>query len=127
LGLPLCQFYPIDKDIMLTNLKRPGQIFITRSPTFARQAHFDKCKTDQYNIPMPLCNHQTIVLLAPQGKKLRCRHCHLTINKKELADDYCPECYEVYGVKRRDFEQLEPEGDNKTRYSCEKCGAIILV
>jgi len=76
---------------------------------------------------MPLCNHQKIVLLAPQDKKLRCSHCHLTINKKELADDYCPECYEVYGVKRRDFEQLEPEGDSRTRYSCEKCGAIILI
>ena len=76
-------------------------------------------------MPMSRCNHQSLVLLAPQGRKLRCRHCHLTIGKEELAGGYCPECYEVYGVKRRDFEHLEPEDDGETRYSCEKCGAII--
>ena len=74
---------------------------------------------------MPHCNHQNLVLLTPQAKKLRCRHCHLTINEEELADGCCPECYEVYAVKRRDFDQLEPEDNGKTRYTCEECGIII--
>ena len=74
---------------------------------------------------MSHCNHQRLVLLNQQDKKLRCRHCHLTIDEEELADGHCPECYDAYGVKRRDFEQLEPEGDGKVRYRCEECGAII--
>ena len=74
---------------------------------------------------MPRCDHQEMALLPPQDKKLRCRHCHLTIDGKELEDGYCPECYEVYNEKRRDFESVETEGDGKTRYICEKCGAII--
>jgi len=64
-------------------------------------------------------------LLPSQGKKLRCRHCHLTIGQEELAGGYCPECYEAYGVKRRDFEELEEEDAGKVRYSCEECGIII--
>lgn len=71
------------------------------------------------------CSHQTLVLLKAEEKKLRCRHCHLTIDEAELADNYCPECYEVYGVKRRDFEQIELETSGETRYSCEGCGMII--
>ncbi len=74
---------------------------------------------------MPHCNHQKMVLLSPQDKKLRCRRCHLTIDEAELKYDYCPECYEVDGMKRRDFEELEPEDHGKARYSCEECGAII--
>ena len=76
-------------------------------------------------MPLSDCKHLRLVLLAPQNQKQRCRHCHLTINIEELADGFCPECYAVYGVKRWDFEQLEPENENKARYSCEKCGAII--
>ena len=76
---------------------------------------------------MPRCKHQQIVLLAPEDRKLRCCHCHLTIGEKELAEDHCPECYEVYGVKRRDFETVEPEGDGRTRYICETCGATITI
>ena len=76
---------------------------------------------------MSRCRHQRLVLLAPQGNKLRCRHCHLTIDEEELTDGYCPECYEVNGAKRRDFEQLEPEDDGRARYSCEKCGAIVTI
>ena len=74
---------------------------------------------------MPQCKHQKLSLIPRQDKKLRCYHCNLTIDEKELADNYCPECYEVYGVRRRDFEQIETKADNKIRYSCEKCGAII--
>ena len=76
-------------------------------------------------MPMSGCKHQSLVLLDLEDKKLRCRHCHLTINEDELADGYCPECYEVYGVKRSDFERLEPESNGKARYSCEECGIII--
>ena len=47
------------------------------------------------------------------------------INEKEIEGGFCPECYEVYGVKRLDFEPLEPADAGKTRYSCENCGAII--
>ena len=75
---------------------------------------------------MNRCDHQEMTLLPQQDKKVRCRHCHLTINEKELTDAYCPECYEVYDIKRRDFEHVETEGDDKTRYICEKCGAIII-
>ena len=74
---------------------------------------------------MTRCDHQQMTLLPPQDKKLRCRHCHLTIDEKELADGYCPECYEVYNIKRRDFESVETESNGKARYICEKCGAII--
>jgi len=76
-------------------------------------------------LPKSRCNHQNLVLLTPQGRKLRCCHCDLAIDEKELGDGHCPECYEVYGVKRRDFEQLEPEDNGKTRYICEECGTII--
>lgn len=71
------------------------------------------------------CRHQELVLLPQPEIRLRCRHCHLTIGQEELAEGHCPECYETYGLKRRDFEPLEPEGDGKVRYCCEKCGAII--
>jgi hypothetical protein len=76
-------------------------------------------------IPMPRCDHQEMALLPPRDKKLRCRHCHLTIDEKELTDGYCPECYTVYNVKRRDFEPVTTEDEGKIRYICEKCGAII--
>jgi hypothetical protein len=74
---------------------------------------------------MSRCKHQKLILLGPENKKLRCRHCHLTIDEKELPGGHCPECYAAFGVKRRDFETLEPETDGKTRYACEICGAII--
>lgn len=74
---------------------------------------------------MAICTHQKLVLLAPQEKKVRCRNCHLTINEEELADGFCPECYEVHGVRRSDFEPVETNDDEDVRYSCETCGAII--
>ena len=77
-------------------------------------------------MPMSRCKHQSLVLLAPQDKRLRCRHCNLTIDEKELADGNCPECYEDSGMKRQDFERLEPENNGKIRYGCEKCGAVIM-
>lgn len=73
----------------------------------------------------PACKHEHLILLPKPGKKLRCIHCHLTINEKELADGFCPECYEVSGMKRLDFEPLEPVEERTIRYRCENCGAII--
>ena len=74
---------------------------------------------------MPRCRHQNLVLIGSQGTKMRCRHCHLSIDAEELGDGFCPECYESQGVKRRDFEAVEPEDGGTARYCCEKCGAII--
>lgn len=76
---------------------------------------------------MSNCNHQALVLLKPPGEKLRCRHCHLTIDKTELTAEYCPECYERDGVRRFDFESIEPRLDEKVYYRCEKCGVMIEV
>ncbi len=56
---------------------------------------------------MSFCLHHNLVLLPAAGKRVRCRHCHLTIDPKELGDNHCPECYEVHGEKRSDFETIE--------------------
>lgn len=58
-----------------------------------------------------------------QGRRMRCRRCHLTIDADELEGGYCPECYEVDGVRHTDFEVLE--SPQRTRYRCEQCGAVI--
>lgn len=76
---------------------------------------------------MSECTHQKLVLVGGRGKKLRCRHCHLTIDEKELGEDYCPECLENRGVRCRDFEELEAEAPAKVRYRCEVCGILIEV
>ena len=78
-------------------------------------------------MPMSSCNHRKLVLMEKQGKKYRCRHCHLTIDEKELDGGCCPECLEACGVRRRDFEVLKPEYDGRVLYRCEECGAIIEV
>ena len=74
---------------------------------------------------MPHCKHQELVLLEKPNIKLRCRYCNLVIDEEELADGNCPECYEVSGDKRSDFEPVESEDNDTIRYSCEACGAII--
>ena len=74
---------------------------------------------------MTECNHQTLVLLPDTRQKLQCRHCHLTIMADELGDGYCPECYEIDGWKRSDFESVVTSGTEKTRYRCEECHIII--
>ena len=72
---------------------------------------------------MTTCNHTTLELLPERKKTLRCRHCHLTIDAEELANGYCPECFEMSGQKRYEFEQMESAG--VARYRCEECGTII--
>jgi len=76
---------------------------------------------------MTTCLHRNLVLLPENGKRLRCRHCHLTIDPEELGDSHCPECYEVYGEKRSDFEIMEGGQAAVVRYRCEDCGATIDV
>src|SRR5918999_1533853 len=45
--------------------------------------------------PMSACRHHQLVLLPAQKAKVRCRHCHLTLNAEDLATRYCPECFET--------------------------------
>ena len=68
---------------------------------------------------MTECRHQELVLVRGLGKKVRCRHCHLTIDEEELGEGYCPEC--------REFEELESEEDGMVQYRCEGCGDLIEV
>ncbi len=72
---------------------------------------------------MDRCSHQHLILINESARRLRCRHCHLTIKEDELDLDYCPECFEAEGKKRYDFETIESQ--NTTRYRCESCHAII--
>jgi Zn finger protein HypA/HybF involved in hydrogenase expression len=65
------------------------------------------------------------VLIRKQGKKLRCRRCHLSIGEEELGEGFCPECREASGVRHRDFEEIESEDDGTVTYCCEACGALI--
>jgi predicted RNA-binding Zn-ribbon protein involved in translation (DUF1610 family) len=71
------------------------------------------------------CRHQNLVLVIENKNKVRCSHCHVTINKEELETDYCPECWETEGVKRRDFEKVEEKMSGASAYRCEDCGAEI--
>jgi predicted RNA-binding Zn-ribbon protein involved in translation (DUF1610 family) len=71
------------------------------------------------------CNHTTLELLPEIQGKLRCRQCHLTLDREELGDGYCPECFQSSGKKYYQFEAIEPEGRGVTRYRCEECGAIV--
>jgi hypothetical protein len=74
---------------------------------------------------MTSCSHLTLVLLPEKKDMLRCRHCHLTINAGELGEGYCPECFEVHGRRRYDFDTIEAKDKGKIRYQCEQCGIII--
>ncbi|MEN6475968.1 MAG: hypothetical protein ABFD81_18280 [Syntrophaceae bacterium] len=74
---------------------------------------------------MTSCRHLNLVVLPAGPEKMRCRHCHLTITADEIPGGYCPECFEVHGKKRFDFEKIDDRGQTKTRYRCETCGAII--
>ena len=74
---------------------------------------------------MKECKHLNLVLLEEIPNRLRCKHCHLTISRKELGDSYCPECFEADGKRRYDFEEVASETQGQTRYRCEDCGALI--
>ncbi len=70
------------------------------------------------------CLHKNLVLLTHAQGRVRCRHCHLTIQREELRG-YCPECYESSGRKRNDFDEVEAEPEGKAQYQCEDCGIRI--
>lgn len=71
------------------------------------------------------CNHHNLLLLPQPKKRLRCRHCYLTITPDELGGGDCPECFEKYGIKRNDFEEMAEEKADTVQYRCEECGAVI--
>ena len=71
------------------------------------------------------CNHKNLQLVAEPKKRLRCRHCHLTITENELGNKFCPECYEQHGKKRYDFDDVKDKKTKLTQYKCEQCYAII--
>jgi len=74
---------------------------------------------------MSPCKHEVLTLVPVKNKRLRCRHCHLTISEDELGSGNCPECLEVHGVGRRDFEKIIAAARERTRYCCEGCGTVI--
>jgi hypothetical protein len=74
---------------------------------------------------MTACTHYTLVLLPQKKSRLQCRHCHLTITPAELREGYCPECYEVHGDRRYDFDEIDAEASGPAKYRCEECGVII--
>lgn len=76
---------------------------------------------------MTSCRHMNLVLLPDEKPRLRCTHCHLVLSPEELQGGFCPECYEVQGKKRYDFDEIRASNNQKTRYRCEDCGAIIEV
>ena len=80
-----------------------------------------------YNKIMNSCKHRNLVLLSQPKDRIRCRHCHLTMKRDELSHHYCPECYEVEGVKRFDFEPVAEPEIEKVHYRCEDCGVLIPV
>jgi hypothetical protein len=49
----------------------------------------------------------------------------LTIKADELAENYCPECFEIDRRKRYAFVELAGEEKRVDRYRCEECGVII--
>jgi len=74
---------------------------------------------------MTSCHHGVLELLPERQKTMRCRHCHLTIDSKELGEGFCPECYDRYGSRRYEFDELGQAGNTAARYRCEQCGVII--
>jgi len=70
------------------------------------------------------CPHKVLVLLPQSERRLRCRHCHLTISEKELGQGCCPECFEERGKRHTDFDVVD-EAMPKVRYQCETCSLLI--
>lgn len=74
---------------------------------------------------MDSCKHEILTLVQVKKKRLRCRHCHLTISADELGNGCCPECRDVHKIRRRDFDQLAEDDKDTTRYCCERCGLVV--
>jgi len=71
------------------------------------------------------CPHTNLTVLNQPQQKLRCRCCHLTIDAVELAQSYCPECFERTGHKKFEFDEVKSADSKTIRYRCEDCGAMI--
>ena len=65
------------------------------------------------------------MVITENVERLRCRHCHLTIKAEELANGFCPECFEAEGKKRDDFEEVPMSDKGRVRYRCEDCMAWL--
>jgi Zn finger protein HypA/HybF involved in hydrogenase expression len=76
---------------------------------------------------MDECVHKNLVLMNQDKNKLRCIHCHLTINEEELETDFCPECWETDRIKRSDFEKVEQKYTDTCTYRCEGCGVEVKI
>lgn len=74
---------------------------------------------------MESCKHEVLTMVAAKSSRVRCRHCHLTITEEELGSSCCPECLEVYKVRRKDFEKISTPGSESIRYCCESCGLVV--
>jgi hypothetical protein len=74
---------------------------------------------------MESCNHKNLELLPGPRPKVRCRHCHLTLAAEDLAEGFCPECFDASGQKRYEFEELASPETAPSRYRCDDCGVII--
>jgi hypothetical protein len=74
---------------------------------------------------MNSCNHTTLELLPARKSSLRCRYCHLTLAGEDLQAGYCPECFDVSGTKRYEFDEVKSREEAAARYRCDDCGAII--
>ncbi len=74
---------------------------------------------------MSPCKHNLLILLPEVDNRLRCTHCHLTIKENELNGDYCPECFEMNGIRNYDFHKIQDHENDAIRYRCEDCGVII--
>jgi predicted RNA-binding Zn-ribbon protein involved in translation (DUF1610 family) len=74
---------------------------------------------------MHACKHHHLLLVHQRPHKLRCQHCHLTIDAGELTHRYCPECFERRGKKRYDFEEVKETNTAIIQYRCEDCGVMI--
>ena len=74
---------------------------------------------------MSTCRHQKLVLIKQDKNKLRCTHCHLTINEEDLDSDFCPECWETDRIRRRDFKKIDQKENDSDTYRCEGCGVEV--
>lgn len=74
---------------------------------------------------MSPCKHTKLLVITATADRLRCRQCHLVIKAADVADGYCPECYETTGRKNNDFEEVATPAGQTVRYRCEECGALL--
>ncbi len=74
---------------------------------------------------MAECTHTRLMQLTPKAAdRVRCQHCHLTIDAAELGSAHCPECFEATGTRRREFVPVAAEVRD-VRFRCEDCGAML--